>query len=245
MGRIVSFLLCLLFFSCNGGSSAGYDYKVALDPAWHSLEVPGRATNLTAFTLELIEAIGKDQGVKIAIYQRSWNNLMMGLQEHDYDAICSPMQPYLFYEKMYDFSDLFLMTGPVLVVPASNMANSLEELSGKEIGIQRTSNAALILEKYPVVIERSYDSIPQALNDVRNGIIDGAIVNLLAAQAFIGDLYQGQLRIATPPLSDEGLRLIAQHGQSPQLMKTFNRGLKRLQDDGTYASLAKKWGLIY
>ncbi|HNO86150.1 MAG TPA: transporter substrate-binding domain-containing protein, partial [Anaerolineales bacterium] len=75
--------------------------------------------------------------------------VVFGLQEGEYNAICTTLQPYLFYEKMYNFSDLYLMTGPVLVTPVNSKYTSLSQFSGLEIGFQEGSNAALILEKYP------------------------------------------------------------------------------------------------
>lgn len=233
---------CIFFFSC-GGNKTGYDYTIALDQAWYSLQAPGRQTDLTAFTTELILEIGKIEKVKIGIYQRSWSNLMFALQEGQCDAICSTMQPYLFYEKLYNFSNLYLMTGPVLVNLAKAPVKPLDKLGGDIIGIQRDSNGAIILEKYPSIIQRTYESIQQALIDTTKGVIDGAIVDILSAEAYTADLFQGQLKIATPPLTQEGVRILAMKNHKPELIRLFDRGLARLKSNGKYAELAKKWRL--
>ncbi|HVX01456.1 MAG TPA: hypothetical protein VHA52_13620, partial [Candidatus Babeliaceae bacterium] len=68
------FVTFLTFFVCScGGKSSSFDYTIALDPSWYTLELPSREFNVTAFTLELIEAIGKEERVSIAVYQRSWD----------------------------------------------------------------------------------------------------------------------------------------------------------------------------
>ena len=239
---VIVFVCCLFFFSCSG-SKADFDYTIALDPTWYALEAPGREADLTAFTTELILEIGKLEKVKIGIYQRSWSNLLYALQEAECDAICSTMQPYLFYEKLYNFSNLYLMTGPVLVTLAKAPTKALDKLGGDIIGIQRDSNGAIILEKYPRIIQRTYESIQQALIDTTKGEIDGAIVDILSAEAFTQDLFQDQLKIATPPLTQEGVRILAMKNHKPELIKIFDRGLARLQSNGKYAELAKKWRL--
>ena len=239
---ILVIVSCIFFLSCTG-NKADYDYTIALDPAWYSLEAPGREADLTAFTTELILEIGKLERVKIGVYERSWSNLMYALQEGQCDAICSTMQPYLFYEKLYHFSSLYLMTGPVLVNLVKAPAKALDKLGGDIIGIQRDSNGAIILEKYPGIIQRTYESIQQALIDTTKGVIDGAIVDILSAEAFTQDLFQGQLKIATPPLTQEGIRILAMKNHKPELIKIFDRGLARLKADGKYAALAKKWRL--
>lgn len=244
--RACRFLLvivsCIFFISCTG-TKADYDFTIALDPGWYSLQAPSRETDLTAFTTELILEIGKLEKVKIAVYQRSWSNLMYALQEGQCDAICSTMQPYLFYEKLYTFSNLYLMTGPVLVNLVKAPVKPLDKLGGDIIGIQRDSNGAIVLEKYPSIIQRTYESIQQALIDTTKGIIDGAIIDILSAEAYTQDLFQGQLKIATPPLTQEGVRILAMKNHKPELIKLFDRGLARLKSNGKYAELAKKWRL--
>jgi len=235
-------LFCLLLAGC-GKKQSGYDYKVAFDPAWHSLEMPGRENSLTAFTAELIEAIGAVENLKIGVYQRSWSNLMLGLQENDYEAVCTPMQPYIFYEKLYIFSEIYLPTGPILVVGASATWNSLSQLAGREVGIVRGTPYALILEKYPDVLQRTYNSAPAALEDLKQGIIDAMLLDILTAEAYMHDLYQGELKISSTPLTQEGVRLVGLTGKSEVLIRRFNKGLARLKSNGTYNKIAKKWNL--
>lgn len=236
-------VLCLLIFTSCGKKSSGYDYKVAFDPAWYSLEMQGKESALTAFTIELIEAIGSAENLNIGVYQRSWSNLMLGLQDNNYQAICTPMQPYLFYEKLYVFSEIYLATGPVLVVGAKSSLDSLKQMDGREVGILRGSSYALILEKYPNIIQRTYDSIQKALDAVSQGGLDGMLLDILTAESFTRDLYQGQLKISSSPLTQEGVRLVGIHGKSEELIRRFNRGLSKIKSNGTYAKIAQKWGL--
>ena len=235
--------LFLLLLACCGKKSSGYDYKIAFDPAWYSIELQGRESMLTAFTSELIEAIGKEEDLAIGVYGRSWSNLMLGLQENEYQAICTPMQPYVFYEKMYVFSSLYLPTGPVLVVESQSKVDSLSQLEGHEVGILRGSSYDLILEKFPNIIQRTYDSVQAALSDVRENNIAGVVLDILSAEAYTTDLYAGQLKISSAPLTQEGIRLVGLSGKADKLIHQFNRGLSRLKANGTYNKIAKKWGL--
>ncbi len=235
-------LLLLFCASCGGGSST-YDYRIALDPEWTSLDLPGRETNIRAFSVELIEEIAKIKNVRVGIYGRNWENIMWGLQNEDYEGILSSMQPYLFYEKLYDFSGQYLLTGPTVVVPMKTQAKSLDDFNGKEIAVIQGSKSSLILEKYPGIIQRTYATAAQALLDISNGIIDGAVIDILTAEAYCLDLYKGMLKVAFPPLTPEGIRLVSLHGKSPKLIKLFDEGLKELKESGKYAELARKWNL--
>ncbi len=218
-------------------------YKVALDPTWESLNLPERATSLRAFSIELMEEIGKIENMTIAVYDKSWSDLTIGLEHKDYNGILSNKEPYVFHEKTYDFSDSYLSLGPVLVVPVKATANSLDALKGQEIAVIKGSPGVLILEKYPGILQREYESNAQALNAVATGVVNGAVIDTLNAYSYCNNLYKGQLKIATPPLNQEGLRLITLHGNSSHLIETFNKGLKTLKKNGTYTRLTQKWNL--
>lgn len=233
--------LSLLTPGC--GKKKAYDYRVAIDPTWYPLELPGLDSNIVAFATELLQEISHSRKMQIPIVTMSWDNLLSGLQEKKYEGIFSSMYPFVFYEKKYSFSDPFLFTGPVLVVPINSKIHSLDMLKGKEVAVMSGSTGAVILEKYPGVLQRNYDIVPEALNAILTETVDAAVIDHLIAKAYIRDLYQQQLKIATLPLNDRGLRLITLYNQSPGLIKEFNKGLRKLKDNGKYDELLKKWNL--
>lgn len=237
-------LFCLTLFGC-GKRPAIKEVSVGLDSNWYTLELGGRENNVTAFTIELLREIGQLENIKFKKIKANWDDLLSGLHTHKYDAIASSLHPYNFNQKTYNFSQLYLATGPVLVVPIASKILSLNELDGKEIAVLPNTGGELLLEKYPGVLIRTSESIPKTLSGVVDGTFDGAILDVLFAAAYCRDLYQGQLKIATPPLNDEGLRLISLHmrGATDELAASFNRGLIQLKNSGRYDKLLSKWNL--
>lgn len=243
MGRVYSFFVLILLTLCSCGSSSNGGRKVGVDASWYPLEFGVRDNNVTAFSTELLTQIGKVEKIPFVKITVNWNDLLEGLEKNKYEAILTSMPPYIFNEKQFDFSEIYLPLGPVLVVQVGSEINSLDKLSGKEIAVISGSTSALILEKSPGVLIRYYDSIPQALNAVLVGTIDGAMVDILSAAAYCRDLYQGELMIVTPPQSDEGLRLVTKHNAATDLIKGFNKGLQKLKKNGSYEKLLDKWSL--
>ena len=235
-------ILCCITFGCGGGSQKT-TYQVGVDPSWYPLLLDGKERNMTGFSTELLQEIGKKEDVAFSKVSVSWDVLMEGLQKGQYVGILFSMQPYNFNQQTYDFSDLYLKTGPVLVVSTSFDYTSLDNLSGKEIAVMPDSGGTSILEKHPGILIRNYDSIAKALNDVSLGEIDGAIVDRLMAESYCQDLYQGKLKIVTAPLNDAGLRLITLHNKAPELIEAFNDGLEKLKSSKEYDDLLKKWSL--
>jgi polar amino acid transport system substrate-binding protein len=217
---------------------------VAIDSSWYPLEFGERTNNVTAFSTELLTEIGKTEKIAFVKLTVNWDTLLEGLKKKNYEAILTSMPPYIFNEKLFDFSEVYLPLGPVLVVPVASTASSLQDLSGKEIAIIAGSSSSFLLEPIPGVLIRDYGSVAQALNSLASGAIDGALIDILSAVAYCKDLYQGSLKIVTPPLTDEGLRLVALHGGAPELISGFNRGLQRIKKSGSYDELLAKWGLM-
>lgn len=243
MKSLFLFLCCALFYGCHTPSSPLHEKKIGVDPSWFPLSIPGRENNVTGFSTELLKEIGKSENLHITKVTVNWDDLVDGLKKNKYDGILSSIPPYVFNKKIYDFSELYLLTGPVLIVAADSNINSLKKTNGKEIAVLPETKGALLLEKFPGAIIRNYDSIPKALNDVVKGTVDGAIIDILSAVAYCLDLYKEKIKIVTDPLTDEGLRLLTLHDEDDSLIRRFNRGLDKLKSSGAYEKLLVKWNL--
>lgn len=235
-------LLCAFFCGCQSPSSI-HEKKIGVDPSWFPLSIPGRENNVTGFSTELLKEIGKMEKLHIVKVTVNWDDLVDGLRNQKYEAILSSIPTYAFNKQTYDFSELYLLTGPVLIVSADSKIDSLKKTNGKEIAVLPETKGALLVEKFPGAIIRNYDSIPKALNDVVSGAVDGAIIDVLSAVAYCQDLYKGKIKVATDPLTEEGLRLLTLHGEDNSLIRQFNRGLEKLKSSGAYEKLLLKWNL--
>ncbi|CCB88177.1 substrate-binding periplasmic protein [Simkania negevensis] len=237
------FLLIILSLAFVGCGSKGKTYTVGVDPTWFPLNLMGKELNVFAFSNELLLEISRHEGINFQRLNLSWDNLTMGLEEGKCDAILSSVYPYVFELKKYDFSDLYLNTGPVLLVKGDSMLNVSSPMEGKEIAVGSQEQEALFIRLYPQAIVRYYNQIPTALNALVNGYVDGVVVGYIPATAFVEDLYEGKLKIATPPLNEAGLRLLTVHDEHSELIEAFNRGLEKTRDSGKYEKLLKKWNL--
>ncbi|MBF5059398.1 substrate-binding periplasmic protein [Candidatus Neptunochlamydia vexilliferae] len=233
------FFILMVAVSC-GTTSRGKSYTIAIDPSWFPLDLQGKEPNIYAFSSELLRAISHKEGVFFEKIRMDWDNLALGLEKGDYDGMLSSLTPRVFWGKTYTFSDPFLHTGPVLVIREEEKIRSLD---GKEIAVDSFANEAILIEKFPGVIIQYYTVIPEGLDEVLSGQLDGVLINYLQATSYIRDLYHGQVKIAMPPLDDAGLRLITLDGGNTELVEIFNRGLDKLKDDGTLDKLLAKWEL--
>ncbi len=241
---VKSFYLFLLVCLCSCGSDRAPTYTIGIDPSWAPLEVAGKEVALLAFSYELLQEVSSNSKFKFDVVQKNWDNLLFGLQKHEYEAVFGSLFPHTFYEKMYSFSEPCILTGPVLVMAQPTLVTGSDSLAGKEIAIPADFSYAPLLEDYSGILIRSYDLVPQSLQDVLAGKLDGVLVPALIAEGYCQDLYQGKLFIVTPPLNQEGIRLITLQGKAPELISAFNKKLSKMHKDGSYETLARKWNLF-
>ncbi len=239
--RVCTFLfLAIVLVSCG---AKGKTYRIGIDPSFYGAPVAGKEAKVFAFSKELLRAISHEEGLFFESVTMSWDNLIYGLKNDQYDAMLSSISPRINLMKTYNFSEPFLYIGPVLVVKKDMKVSSVKHLQGKEISVESMHQEVLLIEKYPGVNVHYYYSIPDAFEEIVTDQIDGILIDYLQATSYIRNLYREKVKIATPPLNDLGLRLVTLNGEEKELLEAFNRGLDKLRDNGTYEKLLKKWEL--
>lgn len=234
------------FRSCGGGPLySKQTYNIALNTNWAPIQLFGKEPNLAAFMTDLITDIVELENLNANLFTASTGNLFQALDDETYDAIIVTSIPNSYLEERYLFSKPFYLSGPVLVVSAKSNVHSLNELVGKPIGILKGSSLLFEVEKDRTsMLFISYDSISAALDDLIANVLNGVIIEMPLAYTYEQSFYSGKIKIATPPLTKMGIRLVTQRNRSGELLiDRMNKGLKKLQKNGEYSNLIKKWEL--
>lgn len=230
--------LILALFAC-GCSSSGDKLRIGVDTKWYPLDFGPQTAYVNGYTEELLLTMAKYGGMDFEVIPANWDSLVDGLREKKYDAILSSMPPYEYNKAKFDFSPNYLNLGPVLIVPIDAKPTPISDMKGTMIGIITGDQTALILEKNPAIIIRQYSSIPQLLNGVVVGEIQGALLAQIPAVNYVNDLYAGKLKVGSGPLTDAGLHLVASKGN----VKRFSKTLEDLRKRKVLDQLLKKWQL--
>ena len=239
--RFIAALSLTFLLACSGSTTT--PYKIGIDQSFFPLYLPKKEVNVLAYTNALLTDVGEKEGIALDRVSVGWDNLLQGLQDKKFDGIISSMEKYAFNEKKYSFSEPFLMTGPVLVVPYNSKVKSLKDLKDQELTIPEDPRVLSILEKYPSILTYKYSNIPEGIERVLQGKADAVLIPNVLAHGYIGDLYKDTLKIVTKPLTNEGLKLITLYEENEGLIKDFNKALKDFKKSGKLKELLKKWGL--
>lgn len=240
-------LLILMLKGCSNHSRASRqnNFKIAFDATWYPLQIPDKEKNMVAFSTELLLDIADEEHLQIELIASGTDSLLDRLDNGDYDAILSGMQPDAMHNHYYTFSNPYFLLGPVLVVAQNSPIHSFQEMAKKTVGIRTGTFMVFNVPQPPSMIVITYDYMLSAFADLEKGLIDGVILDLIQAYSYTSGFYAGRLRIATAPLSNTGLRLLAKRTTPLNpLIEHFNDGLDTLKETGAYKELLLRWDLF-
>lgn len=242
--RLFFLLLFSVFITQGCGKQEPKVYQIGIDQSFFPLNLSGEGINVFAFSTELLQEIANIQKTKLQRINLSWDNLVESLYLKKSDGIFSSAPPNLINNTKFSFSNPFLKTGPVLIVPIQTGKVSLEDLAGGIVAMGKTNDELDLMKNYPAVEFVFYDSFIDALDGVAQGKYTACLVPILPAHAFLKDLFQSSLMISSNVLTSGALRLVTIKDQDETLLKIFNDGLAELQKNGTYDALITKWSLF-
>lgn len=239
MKKLLLALMCLLLLSCSSKD----DVRIGVDPSFFPLELQGKEAAVFAFINELLTAIGDQENLNVERVNVTWDNVLFSIESKECDAVISSLQPYIYNKARFDFSNRFLETGPVLIVPYDSPVHSINQLKNSTVGVINENGAKYVIESEPSIYVRNYSTFPEGLDNVASGQYGGALVPYIPVITFIENIYQNELRIASKPLLDEGLRFVSVKNAQTALLKKLNRAIKELESSGKLREMAKKWDL--
>lgn len=219
-------------------------YTIARDATWFPLDFLGKARAVAAFSDELLSVISREENIQIRIYSTASHLLFQGLHTGHFQGVIATEVPQGTLYENYVSSLPYFRFGAVLVVRKDSQVTDLEQLKGSSVGVLRGS-ALQFDQATRDITYVPYDNVLVALQQLSDGAVNGVIIGSFPAFAYTNSLFADRLRIASAPISPDALRLIALKGpEGRALIRAFDHGLEVAKNNGTYAALLKKWGLM-
>ncbi len=231
--------LSLALAGCGGGVSA--KVRVATDATWPPFEyVDETSKEIVGLDIDLMKAIAEKENLEIEFVNVSWDPLLAGMAQCQYDASISAMTITEERKQSFNFTDPYFAAGQVVAVKADNTSiTGKDSLSGKTVGAQLGTTGAIETEKMTGVTLKSYDDIGLAFQDLMNGQIDAVIADNPLALGYIGQNPE-KIKAVGEVFTDESYG-IAVCKTNTDLLKKLNSGLTKVKSEGVIDELTKKW----
>jgi len=238
------------------------ELRVGMDASWPPFEdIDEDSGEIYGLDVDLARELGQRLGVEVTFVNSGFDGLYDALAIGRFDAIISalPYNPRRTQEVLYSIS--YFDAGQVLVVATGAAIREVDDLRGRTLAVETGSEGDVLarrLRRRMPDMQIAHYNVPQeALEAVRSGEADAALVDAVSAYQFIGRLVEGRLvegglvdwaavgeasgmRIVGKPLTDEHY-VIAVRRDAPRLLEAINEALLEMREDGSLDMLIWKW----
>lgn len=217
------------------------EVRIATDATWPPFEYVDEETmDIVGFDIDLIKAIADEAGLDIEILNVSWDPLLAGMAQGQYDAAISAMTITEERKEVMLFSNPYFEAGQLVTVEFDNTdIKSKEDLGGKTVGAQIGTTGSFEVEKIAGATLKTYDDIGLAMQDLMNGQIDAVIADNPLAMGY-ANVNPDKLKTVGAVFTSEYYG-IAVSKTKPELLERINEGLAKVKAEGLIDELILKW----
>lgn len=213
--------------------------KVGSDIAYAPFEFMDDKQNPVGFDIDLMNAIAKDMGYKAQFETSPFDGLNLSLASGKYDAVISAMTITPERAKVVLFSDKYFLATQYIAVKKGSSIKTAADLKGKRVGVQASTTGQYAMEDMGVTTKK-YDTTPDALTDLVNGGLDAVVADSPVILYFISKQPNANVVALQGDFPKEYYG-IAMKLDNKDLAAKINGSLKKLIDNGEYATMYKKW----
>ena len=246
-------MIAVLVFSlaaCGGSSDdTAKDkvvYKVGTEPTFPPFDTTDDDQNIVGLDMDLIKAIGEDQGFDVQFENLSFDGLIPALKAGNIDIVAAGMnKDDKERQKQVDFSDAYYESQLYVVVPQDNKdIKSIDDLTAdmKVAAQTGTTGAEKVKElkkdgkiKEAVIL----DGLDTAMMQLINGDVSAVINDKPVNEAYMKK-QPDKVKMVGKALNAENYGFAVAKGND-ELLEKINAGLANIKEDGTFDKLVDEW----
>lgn len=225
------------------GAMAADKIRIATEGAYAPFNMVDDKGQLVGFDVDIAKALCKQMKADCKIVAQDWDGIIPGLLGRKYDAIIASMSITPERSKVVDFTNPYYSNVLAFVAPKSTkLDTSKAGLKGLTIGAQRATVASQYLEDHlaDTVKIKLYDTQDNAYLDLAAGRLDGLLSDKFPAYDWLKTKDGQGFEFKGKDVDTNDKIGIAIRKGDP-LKAKFNKALKAIVADGTYAKINAKY----
>ncbi len=198
---------------------------------------------VVGFDVDMMDLVAEELGVEQKIFDTPFEGIQSGqaLNTGKCDVAAAGMTITDERARVIDFSDPYFNATQALLVKKDSGVSSLEDLSGKSLGVQEgTTGAIYAQENAPDDVEtRSFEDLALLQTAVKTGQVDAGINDNGVLFDYVQD--NPELEVSTEFDTGEQYGFAVKKDGNDELLKIVNDAIATAQEDGTYDEIYKRW----
>ena len=194
--------------------------------------------------VEVAEAIADKLGLELQIDDMDFDAALLAAQNGKSDMVMAGVTVTEERQTVMDFSNTYSTGIQVVIVPEDSDIASIEDMTGKMIGVQRGTTGDLYCSAsvedggFGEENVTPYDNGLTAVQALQNGQVDCVVIDNAPAQEFVK--ANPGLKILDTEYANEDYAIGVAKGNT-QLLDAINGALEELEADGTLQSIVDKY----
>ncbi|OKP78493.1 amino acid ABC transporter substrate-binding protein [Paenibacillus sp. P3E] len=228
---------------CSSSGSKDGKLVIGIDDKFAPMGFRDDNNEIVGFDIDYAKAAAEKMGKEVTFQPIDWSAKESELNSGRIDMIWNGYTITDERKEKVLFTKPYLENSQVVVVLANSTLSKLDDLAGKEVGLQSLSSAADALEASPIKAKLSgvseFTDNVLALTDLKSGRLDGVVIDEVVARYYMSkepDTY----KLLDESLAPEQYGIGIKKGNEA-LLTELQKALDELNSDGTAAKISTKW----
>ncbi|RHW37607.1 amino acid ABC transporter substrate-binding protein [Lysinibacillus yapensis] len=229
----------------SNGSDAGSEKEtliIGIDDKFAPMGFRDDKNEIVGFDIDLARAAAEEMGMVAEFQPIDWSTKESELSSGRIDLIWNGYTITDERKEKVLFTEPYLENAQVVMTLADSDLTALDDLAGKEVGIQSLSSALDALNSHPISKEVSlneYKDNVLALSDLKAGRVEAVVIDKV-----VGEYYMTQepdtFKILEESLAPEQYGVGVKKGNEA-LLEDLQAALDTLNENGKGAEISTKW----
>ena len=230
-----------LVFSAN--ALAVDKYKVGIEGAYPPFNNKNESGQVVGFDYDIAMALCAKMKAECEVVTSDWDGIIPALNAKKFDFIVSSLSITDERKQAVDFTDPYYSNKQQFVAKkGGEFKTDIDSLKSKQLGTQRSTQAATWLEDNVGGDIKLYDTQENAYLDLSSGRVDGLLADKYAIYGWLKDDPAGKdYEFKGKPINEDDKVGIALRKGESDLRTKLNLALKEIKEDGTYKKINDKY----
>ena len=216
---------------------------VGLDDQFPPMGFRDENNELVGFDIDLVKAVGEKLGMEVVLTPIDWTTKELELNGDKVNLLWNGLTITPERQESMLMSPAYIANAQVVVVKEDSGITKLDDLAGKNVGLQDTSSAddafaAVEVSKNCELVKAAENT--SLLNDLKIGRLDAVVIDKVVAEYYMSQEGNEGLVELEEQLADEEYGIAFKKGNEELADKVLT-AFQELVDDGTAAEISQKW----
>ena len=249
MKKLLCAVLALTFLLIACASAEGFTFKMGIDAEYPPYSYLGDDGNYTGYDVEMCQKVCEILGWGLEIVPINWDTKLIQLDANEIDCIWSGLTIDVLDPEAYSISMAYSDNSQMILTKKGNGIETLADTAGKRVGVQLGTSADIALSEggdqadfgaaFGELVR--YENYNICFTELMAGAIDAVAIDVGVAKGKIAE-YGDDYFCVDEPFAAEQYGICFRKDDA-EMCKQVEDAFMQLVDDGTYVSLAEKYGL--